>query len=311
MSVKISENIGDTQQPLRSAPYLSILFILLYGSGFIAAKIGLLYAPPFIFLAIRFTITVFLLLIIAYYLKSKWPTCWHDILHIAISGLLLLALFSVGTWQSMKMGLSPAISSLIISLQPLLVAIFAHFFLSEKIKLIQWIGLLLGIFGIILTVGEKVSFSHQYFVAVLLSVAGLVGLTSGSLYQKYFCSKMDVITGGIIQSLSAGIICLILGLLFEPLTIRLTKPFAFSLLWMSIIVSIGAISILYILLKHKQSSQAASMFYLVPLVTALFSYLFFSLALDIIQIIGMTISILGVSLVNFSFKRRIHHARNH
>ena len=112
------------------------------------------------------------------------PTTWKKVGHITISGLLLVCIFSLGTWISMHMGVPPAISALIIALQPLLVAAIATLTLKERINLHQWIGFILGLIGIALVVGEEYHYQYLSLLAILMSVLGLLGLTGGNLYQK-------------------------------------------------------------------------------------------------------------------------------
>jgi len=203
----------------------------------------------------------------------------------------------------MDMGVPPAISALIIALQPLLVAIVANLLLKESVSLQQWLGFILGLIGVALVVGERVSFSHTYLVAVLMSVLGLIGLTAGNLYQKRFCAHMNIFTGGIIQSGVSAVVCFILGVLFEPLQIIWTGKFIFALFWMSVVVSIGALSLLYILLRRGKANKVASIFYLVPVVTAVVAYFVFGSTLDKVQLTGMFIAVIGVALVNVKLRK--------
>ncbi len=284
---------------------ISILFIILYGSGFVGAKLGFPFAKPLTFLVWRFAFNTLILLLIALLAKAKWPKNWKQLGHIAVSGLFLVGTFSIGTWVSMDMGVPPAISALIIALQPLSVAVASYFILKKKISKTQWFGFILGLIGVILVVGEKASFSTHYLVGVLMSVLGLLGLTVGNLYQKQFCSDMNIFTGGAIQSFASGIVCLVLAFFFEPMTVQWTGQFIFALFWMCIVVSVGAISFLYILLRKGESHKVASLFYLVPAVTAVASYFVFKTTLDKWEIIGMLVAMLGVAMVNFKFKKNI------
>ena len=277
---------------------ISLLFIVLYGSGFVGAKLGFPFAKPLTFLTVRFALSVVVLLAIALIVKAKWPSRLIDVVHISVSGLFLVCLFSIGTWVSMDMGVPPAVSALIIALQPLSVAIASHFFLNKKVGGIQWLGFLLGLIGVACVVGEKASFNSTYLVGVIMSFLGLIGLTVGNLYQKRFCQSMNIFTGGVIQSAASGVVCFIGALLFEPLHVQWTGQFVFALTWMSIVISIGAISFLYILISKGEAHKVASLFYLVPVATAIIAYLVFNTLLDRVEIIGMLIAVVGVSLVN-------------
>lgn len=282
---------------------ISVLFIILYGSGFVGAKLGLPFAQPLIFLTWRFLISTILLLLLAFFTKAAWPTSWKAAGHIAVSGIFLVCIFSVGTWISMNMGVPPAISALIIALQPLAVAVASYFFLDTQISKMQWFGFILGLVGVILVVGEKASFNSYYLGGILMSVFGLFGLTVGNLYQKQFCGQMNIFTGGVIQSVASGIICFVFAIFCEPLTVQWTGQFIFALLWMCVVVSLGAISFLYILLRKGESHKVASIFYLVPAVTAIISYFVFKSTLDRYEIAGMLIAMLGVGLVNLKLPK--------
>lgn len=287
-----------------STLFISILFVILYGSGFVGAKLGLPFAKPLVFLTLRFLISAAILFVIAILIRVKWPSSWQSVFHTGISGFFLVGLFSIGTWVSIDMGLPPATSALIIALQPLSVAIGSRYFLKTKINISQWFGLLLGLFGVILVVGDKAHFSIHYLLAVLMSFLGLLGLTVGNLYQKRFCSEMNIVTGGIIQSGTSGIVCLIIAYFTEPFQIQWTGQFIIALTWMSLIVSLAAVSFLYVLLKRGESHTVASLFYLVPVATAVIAYLVFGSTLHDIEIAGMFITMTGVAIVNFKPKFR-------
>ena len=282
---------------------ISIGFIILYGSGFVGAKLGFPYAKPLVFLVWRFAISSALLLALAWVFKSKWPSNFKQLIHTSIAGLFLVGLFSIGTWESMDMGVPPAISALIIALQPLVVAIASYFIFKKAIDKKQWMGLLLGLLGVILVVGEQASFNKIYLAGVLMSFLGLFGLAFGNLYQKYFCTEMNIFSGGFIQSVVSGFMCLVLSAFLEPFAVQWTGQFIFSMFWMCVVVSLGAISFLYILIKKGESHKVASLFYLIPAVTALISYVVFHTTLEKVQLTGMAIATLGVGLVNFKFKK--------
>jgi drug/metabolite transporter (DMT)-like permease len=286
---------------------ISMAFIVLFGSGFVGAKLGFPYANPLVFLIWRFALSAGMLLILALLFRSKWPSNWVQVGHIAVSGFFLVGLFAVGTWESMNMGLRPAISALIIALQPMVVALASYFFFKAKINKLQWIGLLLGLLGVILVVAEEAIayLSLEFLEGVLLSFLALFSLAFGSLYQKRYCTEMNVFAGGVIQSISSGLLCLILAAFFHPsFVVHWTGQFIFSMFWMCVALSLGGISCLYLLIQKGESHKVASLFYLIPAVTAVISYFVFHTTLDHIQLMGMAIAMLGVGLVNVKFKRK-------
>jgi drug/metabolite transporter (DMT)-like permease len=287
---------------LQIATY-SGLFILLYSGGFVGVKLGFPYAHPLIFLILRFVVSAVLLCVLSFITKAKWPSSWKQTMHIAVAGLFLMGLVSIGTWTSIDMGVPPAVSALILALQPLAVALISTVFQKKHISPLQWIGMLFGLIGVLLVVWDKASFDMHYLTGILFSFLGLIGLTVGNLYQKQFCANMNIFTGGVIQCVSSGIICFILALLFEPFRVIWSEQFIFALFFMSVVVSIGALSFLYILLRKGETHKVASLFYLIPAVTAVMSYFAFGTVLTPVELLGMFIAMIGVGLVNIKFKK--------
>lgn len=281
---------------------MPLAFVTLYGSGFIGAKLGLPYSEPLTFLACRFAITSFLLTLIAFFFRACWPKKMSEIGHLMIAGLLILGLFSVGVFVAIDLGLSPAVCALIIALQPILVALGAGAFLGEKITLRQWIGLLSGLMGVALVVSHKLTFNNAHLFGLGMSVLGLIGLTLGNLYQKRFCATMNIFSGGAVQSLTAGVAVLIGAYIFESMQITWTGQFIFALAWMSIVVSIGALSILYSLIRQGNASEVASLFYLIPVSTAVASFFIYHEIIDWVGILGVLIIALGIILAQGSRK---------
>jgi len=276
---------------------IPLLFVTLYGSGFVGAKLGLPYAQPLTFLTWRFAFVCAVLTVIAILFRSPWPKKILQIFHMMIAGLLLLGTFSIGVFVAINLGISPAVSALIIALQPILVAIGAGPILGEKVVFRQWLGLFLGLIGVGLVVSQKLTLNHAHFVGILMAIVGLIGLTAGNLYQKRFCSNMNILTGGIIQSFAAGVAALIGALIFESMKVVWSGQFIFALGWMSLVVSIGALSLLYVLIRQGEISQVASIFYLVPVSTAIISFFLYGETIDSFGIIGIVITGCGIILV--------------
>lgn len=277
---------------------LPLVFVTLYGSGFVGAKLGLPYAEPLTFLVWRFAFSSILLTLIAVALHSPWPRTIKEAAHIMVAGLLIQGTFSAGVFIAIYLGVSPAASALIIALQPILTGLGASLILHETVLLRQWLGLLAGLAGVALLVSQNITFNHAQLAGILMAVVGLLGLTAGNLYQKRFCANMNIFTGGVIQSLTAFSAVFIAALLFESMTITWTGQFLFALTWMAVVVSIGAVSLLYILIRHGEVSQVASLFYLVPVSTAILSFLIYHQTIDRQGIAGIIITATGIILVN-------------
>ncbi|KTD30428.1 DMT family transporter [Legionella maceachernii] len=277
--------------------FMPLIFITLYGSGFVGAKLGLPYSEPLTFLTWRFACTTVLLFFIALLLRVPWPRSLEEVAHIMVAGLLMLGVFSTGVFVAIYLGISPAISALIIALQPILVALGAAFILKERIQLQQSIGFLLGFLGVFLVISHQLTLNHANVVGIAMSFLGLFGLAAGNLYQKRFCAHMNLLSGGLLQSLAAGISTLIGAILFESMQIDWTNQFIFALGWMSVVVSIGALSILYLLIRHGAILKVASLFYLVPVSTAVIAFFVYKEAIDGFGLVGIVVIAFGIMLV--------------
>lgn len=288
-------------------PYIkkSILpfgFIFLYGSGFIFAQYGLVHSTPMAFLAIRFFITFLILLLIAYFLKVSFPKTKKEFLQIAIAGSLTVGTFSIGSFLSMSYGISGATNALIIALQPIIVTFLALKFLNENINKRVWLGLIIGFIGVGFVVFSKLDSSTSSYLGLFWSIVSLLGLSFGSLYQKKYCSHMNVFSGGAIQTFSSTILVLPF-LFFEDIKIDWNTEFYISLFYMSVGVSIGALSLLYVMIKNGEVSKVSSIFYLVPVSAAIVSYFLLNEKLELNVIVGIITVIIGITLINKKEKK--------
>jgi drug/metabolite transporter (DMT)-like permease len=288
---------GAARPPIAAvAPWL---FVLLWSTGFIGARFGLPYIEPFTFLAIRFAIAASLLALIALALRSPWPRP-AQLGHIAVAGLLLHAGYLGGVFFAVDRGMTAGMSALIVSLQPVLTALLARRTLGERISGRQWSGLALGLLGVALVVGEKLSADGAAIVTPATLTACLVALVSttlGTLYQKRHGATMPLLSGTALQYVAAGALLLPMALLFETQAIVWAPQLLFALAWLVLVLSLGAILLLMLLLRLSSASRVASLFYLVPPATAVEAFLLFGERLGPQALIGLALASLGVALV--------------
>lgn len=276
------------------------VFVILWATGFIGAKAGLPYAEPFTFVALRYALVVALMLPVALVARAPWPARWADIGHLAVVGVLIHAVYIAGVFTSIYQGLPAGVSALIVGLQPVLTATIVGPLLGERVRPHQWIGLLLGLAGVAMVLANKISFDNATAGAVALSVAALIGITLGTIYQKRFCTQADLRTGAVIQFAVAGFACFVFASLLETMHVTWTISFAVTLLWLVLVLSIGTVSLLYLLIRRGAAAKTASLFYLVPPVTALFAWLLFGEVLGPLAVAGMVVAAIGVALVQKS-----------
>lgn len=278
--------------------FAPVLFVLLWSTGFLGAKFGLPHAEPLTFLLIRFALVCAILLPVVVLTGARWPTSRIQVLHIAVAGLLIHATYLGGVFIAIHRGLPAGTAALITGLQPLLTALVAAPYLGERMSRRQWLGLLLGFGGVFLVVADKAGLAEASLGNVLPAFVAVLGITVGTLYQKRHGGAMDIRTGSVIQFAASGLVMALLAPLFETMQVAWTGEFVFALGWLVLVLSLGAISLLILMIRHGAASRVASFFYLVPATTALFAYLMFGEALGPISIAGMVVTALGVALAN-------------
>ncbi len=281
----------------RWAPIAPALFVVLWSTGFIGAKYGLPYAEPLTFLLWRFILVTALLALLAWLARAPWPSSARSAGHVAVAGLLLHGGYLGGVFVAIHQGVSAGTMALIAGLQPALTAAAAGPLLGERVRPRQWIGLALGLAGVALVVSNRLGAGTATPGGYVLALVALFAITAGTLYQKRFCAHMDLRSGGVIQFAAAAIAIAMLAPLFESMRIQWTGEFIFALAWLVLVLSLGAISLLYVLIRHGEAARVASLFYLVPPVTALMAYAIFGERLGPTALAGMAMTVVGVALV--------------
>src|SRR5262245_12839713 len=284
---------------IRQAPAISslgVLFVVLWSSAWIAGKIGLPYAGPFALLLIRFAVAAAVMLLIALATKAPWPDKLADYAHLLVAGLLIQGLALGCAYLGLKLGVSAGTSGLINGLAPLFTAFAAVPFLGERVESRQWLGLGAGLIGVVLVVGDHVSLGDASWAGYAATFAALAALVCGTLYQKRFCSTMDLRTGGFIQLAAAGAAVFLPALLLDGLQVEWSWTLILASSWLSLANSIGAFSLLYVLLRNGEASRVSALFYLVPPVTAIMAFVAFRETLSHAALAGFAIAVGGVSL---------------
>ncbi|MDA8256513.1 MAG: DMT family transporter [Betaproteobacteria bacterium] len=276
----------------RSIP---LLFVLLWSTGFIGAKFGLPHAEPLTFLLIRYLLVLALMTLVALAMRAPWPRDPRQWFHIGVAGLLVHGVYLGGVFMSISKGLPAGVASLVVGIQPLLTAVGAGWVLKEAVLARQWLGLVLGFVGVTMVVSGKLG-SGFGLDALWPALAALAGITVGTLYQKRFCHSFDWRTGAIAQFLPTAIATAIAVSLTEDFRVEWAPDFIFALAWLVLVLSVGAISLLNMLIRRGSAVNLASLFYLVPPCTALIAWLLFDERLAGMALVGMALAVWGVYL---------------
>lgn len=277
-----------------------LVFVLLWSTGFIGARFGLPWIEPFTFLALRFLLVLLLLGGIKVLARQPWPHDAAGFAHSAVVGLLLHGGYLGGVFFAIDRGMPAGLTSLIVSLQPILTALIARRTLGEQVTLRQWAGLCAGLLGVGLVVAEKLVVSGAAYLTpatVAAVVIALFSTTGGTLYQKRFGSGLPLLGGTWIQYLAAFTLLSVLAFGFEQRTITWQPQLLFALMWLVLLLSIGAILILMFLIRSRSASRVSSLFYLVPPATALEAWLLFGERFGLLSLAGLITASIGVALV--------------
>lgn len=274
------------------------VFVLLWSTGFVGAKYGLPYAEPFTFLAVRMVLAAALLALLAALLRSSAPRTRTQWGRAAISGVLLHAGYLGGVFWAISRGFPAGVAAVVVSLQPVLVAALAGKVLGETLRVLQWVGLTVGIAGVGLVLAPGLLAAGGIPLTGLVScLVALAAGAAGTLHQKQHGDGIPLLTGTAVQYAAAGLVVGAAALLTEDTRIEWTPEFVGALVWLTLALSLGAVLLLLLLLRRGSASGVSSLFYLVPPATAVEAYLLFDETLAPVSLVGIVVATVGVALV--------------
>lgn len=282
----------------RWVPLIPLVFVLLWSTGFIAAKFALPYIEPFTLLLVRMLITMVLLFLLIQIMRTPWPSP-RNALHQMVVGSLIHAAYLGGVFAAIKLQMPAGVAALIVGLQPILTALLAWLLLSNHLRISQWLGLLLGLAGVSLVIIESGNISDASIStpAIFAILIALFGISIGTLYQKRYGQGSPLLTGSFFQYLATALWMSLLSFGLETREIHWSLPLLGALAWLVIVLSIAAILLLMVIIREGEAARVASYFYLVPPVTALQGWLFFDEQLSVLALLGVTAAVIAVYLV--------------
>lgn len=282
------------------------VFVLIWSTGFIVAKFGLPYAPPLSFLAIRYALSIACFLVWIVLARAVWPSSRQQWLHLAVTGMLMHAGYLGGVWMAVKAGMGSGLAALMVGLQPVLTALWLSWVNRSSaggssgqpaVTKQQWLGLTLGLGGLVMVVARKFGTGSEVTALTLGStVIALFSITIGTLYQKRYVKPTDVRTANAIQLMAALLVTLPFTLL-ESEAIVWNASFIGAMAWAVLALTLGGSSLLYLLIQRGAATSVTSLLYLVPPTTALMAWLLFNESITVVTVMGTALTALGVSLV--------------
>ena len=289
--------VSHPASPARWVLWMPWVFVLIWSTGFVVARFGMPHAPPMTFLTWRFALSVAAFLVWIRLSGARWPQGRVQWLHLAVVGLLLHGGYLGGVWAAVKGGMSAGTAALIVGLQPLLTALWlsgtGH---AQRASVRQWVGLVLGLAGLVLVVWRKLGLGEASGPTVTLAVVALLSITSGTLWQKRFVRPGDVRTANTVQLMAAFLAAL-------PFALAESEPFRWNaqsgaaMAWSVLVLTLGGSSLLVLLIQRGAATQVTSLMYLVPPCTAVLAWMLFAEALTPGVLAGMALTAVGVWMV--------------
>jgi drug/metabolite transporter (DMT)-like permease len=287
-------------RPPRSAAFdtaLAWYFVLVWGSGYLATKIGLQYAAPFTFLTLRYAFGVLCLVPIIVALRPAFPASRRELAHLAVAGLLMHAVNLSGSHYAQYLGLSAGITALVLGLQPVLTAVVAWRWLREPLSGAQWLGVAMGLAGVALVVAHKIDIQAVTAGAVTAVLVSLGSVTAGTLYQRVFCPRANLWAGAFLQFALSLAVLAPLAWAVEGMRIDWSWAMAGAIAFLVIFASMLAVNALHTLMRHGEATKVTSILYLTPIVAVALEYALFDVAPTALAWIGIVVTSAGVALV--------------
>jgi drug/metabolite transporter (DMT)-like permease len=267
-----------------------VLFVLIWATGFVAARYAAPHAEPLSFLLVRYAAVVVLMLVLALAARASWPGR-RDAVHLAVAGIGIQAGYLGGVWAAVAAGMPAGVAALVVNLQPVLTALVAG-----GVGLVQGVGLALGFLGVVLTVATGLTTAGVTPVTLGLTVLALLAITLGTLHQKRYVPDFDLRTGQVVQFLASIAVTAPFVLVFESFRLDWTPELFLALGWSVLVLTGGGISLLFLMLRRGAAARVTSWFFLVPGVTALIAWAVFGETLGPLAVAGMALAVLGVAL---------------
>jgi len=285
------------------------VFVLIWSTGFIVARYGMPHSPPFSFLLLRYVLSIACFLLWIVWAKVPWPQTRWQWCHLCVTGILVHACYLGGVSAAVKAGMGSGLSSLVVSIQPVLTAVWLSWVsktassadqASPAVTSRQWLGLLLGFIGLLMVVWHKLRvpspMDHVTTANMLFALGALLAITVGTLYQKRFVQPCDVRSANTVQLMAAAVVTLPLALL-ESEAMRWNGELVGALAWSVLGLTLGGSSLFYLLIQRGAAAAVTSLLYLVPPTTAVMAWLLFGEGITAMTLAGTALTAIGVGLV--------------
>ena len=278
-------------------PVAPVLFVLLWATGFVGAGLSMPHSEPFTFLTARFAAVVPLMALLAFAVKASWPKP-RDVLNVMFVGAVIHGVYLGAVFWTIDRGMPTGVAALIVGLQPLMTAVLAGWMLGDEVRARHWTALGLGLVGVMLVLWPKLDLldSGINSVTITAGFVGVMAISLGTVFQKRFATGVNLITGAVWQYAGATLATGIAALAVEDLQITWNRDVIIAFAWLTLVLSIGAVHLYMVMIRHGQISKVSAVFYLVPAIAALIAWVMFGETLLLVQIAGMLICAFAVAI---------------
>lgn len=276
---------------------LAWYFVCVWGTGFVATKIGLQYAAPFTFLSLRFSTALLCVIPVVLVTRPRWPANRREFAHILVAGLLMHAINLSGSHYAQYLGMSAGIAALVLSVQPLLTAMIASRWMGEALSPRQWTGIALGLAGVTLVVWHKIDIHAMSAGSLVAAGVGLVAITAGTLYQRVFCPHVDLNSASVLQFGVSLLVLIPLAVGVEGAHVRWEWGLFGSIAFLVIFASILAVNALHTLMRRGEATRVTSLLYLTPIFAVVLEYFWFDVVPTPLSVAGIAVTCVGVAMV--------------
>ena len=273
-----------------------VMFLGLWSAGYAVAKVGLQYSEPMTLLALRFGLVVIVMAVAFIILRPPLPKKPMDWVHLAVVGFLIQSVYFGLCYIAFRAGVAAGTVALLMSLQPILVALLAPTWTGEKIGWRRWTGLGLGLLGTAVVIIARSAIEPPTVFGFVCTALALLGITSGSLWEKRFGLNHHPVTANLV-GYAAGLIGIIPAMLWlESMHINWTFEFSVALAYLVIGNSVIAVGLLLAMIRTGDVSRVSALFFLVPPLAALLAWLLLGEIMPPFAWAGMIIAAFGVFL---------------
>jgi drug/metabolite transporter (DMT)-like permease len=279
---------------------LAWYFVAVWGSGYVATKLGLQYAAPFTFLSLRFAFGVLCLVPVLLIWRPRWPQTPREWGHLAVAGLLMHAVQLGGSHYAQYLGMSAGVSALVISCQPLITALLASRLLGEKVRRGQWLGVFIGLVGVGLVVWHKIDVREVGAGSLAGALIALAAVTAATLYQKVFSPRADLKAATAVQFAVSLAVLAPLALAVEGFQVSWAPELLASIAFLVIFTSMLGVMALWWLLRHGEATRVTSMMYLPPVFAVALELAMFGVLPSPLMVAGMALACTGVAMTVWS-----------